>query len=719
MPALSVPESGLLLRRGELPGQPVPDASGKPIQVLRLNLAQSTLDELIQCLRDNQKARIRLGKHHTLYYGTKSQSFHSSVETHRSELYRAIPSNRNNVYFAGVVSHRLEVQKAKEATAATDEALASLEQKLSAFERGKESKRTPMITDIQGMRALGAGDSRSATGRQAAKLARMPATKIDREKERFFQQQSAANRSISNSPGHGLGASRTSTAVSVPPPPSTPTPQSKQKMRLEALRVPFIHLLAVRAVSLKFLAKTTRSSTEDCRVLIQKYGVKNRFDKDKFDLKDRYYKELDVWNFPYPSQDDRQQAIENAISAFDRLRISRSDALWQKLLPKEERGKGKCLSRLNLQTGPMQKPTTPRIRVVSSDESKEGDAGHGETDRVTASGGTAPGKKQTGEKKATATKKATSAKSKGTTVSGRVTKKTERKGRSKNETKYKSAEFVHDSDVSDTEMVDAPPQPTQSSDKGATKASGTEADKAMTKAKADAKPTAKTAASESRPSTRPPSQQSSVKTTPNATPATSFTSSKTLGPSSRPRPPSPAKPSPALSPSMNGADADASGRPSSRASSTSSSPLMNQLSKQPRPNAVSKSKTAAKANGTARPQPERNKRQAESESTGGANRLSTHASDAKRQCADQSMSPSGISSGSASPPMSRELLRQRLREKSMLFKRYYAKYRALHDTLAKQTNPPKADLDRLMRQHARLERMKKEIWDEDRRLRSL
>ena len=69
--------------------------------------------------------------------------------------------------------------------------------------------------------------------------------------------------------------------------------------------------------------------------------------------------------------------------------------------------------------------------------------------------------------------------------------------------------------------------------------------------------------------------------------------------------------------------------------------------------------------------------------------------------------------------MSRELLRQRLREKSMLFKRYYAKYRALHDTLAKQTNPPKADLDRLMRQHARLERMKKEIWDEDRRLRSL
>lgn len=55
----------------------------------------------------------------------------------------------------------------------------------------------------------------------------------------------------------------------------------------------------------------------------------------------------------------------------------------------------------------------------------------------------------------------------------------------------------------------------------------------------------------------------------------------------------------------------------------------------------------------------------------------------------------------------------------MKFKRYYAKYRALHDTLAKQTNPPAADLERLMKQHARLERMKKEIWDEDRRLRSL
>lgn len=60
---------------------------------------------------------------------------------------------------------------------------------------------------------------------------------------------------------------------------------------------------------------------------------------------------------------------------------------------------------------------------------------------------------------------------------------------------------------------------------------------------------------------------------------------------------------------------------------------------------------------------------------------------------------------------------QQLREKSRRFKQRYAKYRALHDAMASHPDPPRAEMDRLEKFHAQLQLMKKEIWDEDRRLR--
>lgn len=78
---------------------------------------------------------------------------------------------------------------------------------------------------------------------------------------------------------------------------------------------------------------------------------------------------------------------------------------------------------------------------------------------------------------------------------------------------------------------------------------------------------------------------------------------------------------------------------------------------------------------------------------------------------------SGGSTGSALPPLSYELLRRQLREKSQKFKHHYAKYRTLYDAMARHPDPPRADLEKLQRQHTWLLRTKKEIWDEDRRLR--
>ncbi|EED24486.1 conserved hypothetical protein [Talaromyces stipitatus ATCC 10500] len=696
-----VPEAGLSLWRGDQPGNLSPDPHAKQTQIMRLNLTQSTLDELVESLRNDQKARLRLGKHQTLYYGSKSHQFHSHLEPHRSELYKTSPTDKENLYFSGVLSHSLEVQKAKEATAATDEALANLEQSLSAFERGKESKKTQLVN-------LKPGDQRSRS--------KVPLSKIDLDKERFFK-----NRSISGSPS--LGAIR-SPASSLPAltPTSVPSSQNKRKIRLEALKTPFIHLLAVTPVSVKYLAQTTRSSQEDCLELARKYGVENRIDPSKFNLKDKCYKELDIWNFPYPSESDRTSAIENAISAFDRQRISPSDKLWQMLNSKEERAKGVCKSRLKLQTGP------PPIKVHASEEtSKEGYMTGNETDRT--NGRLTPNGDSTTSKPAP--KKMATTKSKNTTLTGRVTKKTEKKAPAKPTGKFKSAEFVHDSDE-DTDIPDAPPvRPPPPAAKKAPAASSTEAKKAPAKpvadnkpAKAASKPSSVTHSPTVKPQITLKPQPRTIKTIPAS--SANGTGSKTLPGSRATKPTSPVKKSPlASSPPTNASDIDNSSQNSGQTSSSSSSPLMAQMAKQNKAKytvtttATKPRAPAAKPNGTVKPaveqaNPLKRKALPEPMPTG---RINRNGDDIKRRRPIESMSPSGTSSGSASPPLNREHLRQQLRQKSMEFKKLYSKYRALHDSLVNQLNPMPSDLTRLKQMHARVQRTKKEIWDEDRRLR--
>ncbi|PYH34540.1 uncharacterized protein BO87DRAFT_376415 [Aspergillus neoniger CBS 115656] len=723
MPALEVPESGLSLCRDNHGN----DATTKPVQIMRLNLAQDTLDELIQSLRNDQTARVRLGKHATLYYGSKSQQFHPLPETCRSELYSGSSTDKENLYFSGVLSHSLEVQKAKEDTASADKALADLEQSLNAFERGKESKKTAIITSIDEVRALRAGD-RHGTGKQTARLGRAPASKVELEKDRLLN----ANRSVSSSPALGVARS----PASIPPltPTSAPLSQNKDRIRLEALKVPFIHLLAVRAVSAKFLARQTRASLEDCETLARKYGIENRINPEKFDLKDKTYRELDVWKFPYPSQEDRQEAIENAISAFDRLRISRSDKLWQMLLPKEERGKGKCLSRLDLRTGPIKKAATPRIQVQTSDDnSKDGYTTGQETDKASGNGltprtgeptsaprsGTVAQKKRPGDKDTGA--KRTAAKNKvagNSTLTGRVTKKAERKTTAKQpEGKFKSAEFVHDSDEDDTDLPDASstekPQPA--------------------KAKAEPKPQTKL----QKPS--PPREPSHAPTPkveqPEATSKSEPIDQASHRPMAAKRPPSsrppaqmspqksPQKPSPlGSSPPTNASDIQNRSRSSSQnnsSSSSSSSPLITQVNK-PRPVASAPTvRKVVKTNGVSRPATVTNplKRKAELERPAALAQVPGRIAGDLEHKRRRAVSTSSGSTGSASPPLRREITIQELHDKSKKFKRFYAKYHALHDALASQQNPSRADLEKLQRQHTSLRRMKEEIWAEHQQLR--
>ncbi|KAJ5196604.1 hypothetical protein N7449_007083 [Penicillium cf. viridicatum] len=708
---LNIPQTGLSLHLGDQSG----DLSVKPNQIMRLNLVQSTLDDLIQSLRKDQPARLRLGKHPSLHYGGKSQMFHAYPETHRSEIYHS-SSDKETLYFTGVLSHSLEVEKAKNATAATDQALADLEEKLNAHERGKESKKTHIISHPDELKAL-RGSKSGYKG---------PTTKVELEKDRFLK--TAANRSLTASPI--LGAPKSPSLAMTPT--SAPMMENKDRARLEALKVPFIHLLAVRAVSAKFLARQTRTTVEDCIALGEKFGVVNRINPEKYNLKDKVYKDLDLFGFNY-TEEDRKEAIENSISAFDRMRISRSDKLWQTLLPKAERGKGKCLSRLNLRTGPPQKPAAPLAKVNAEDSGKDND-----TDRAKAS---APATKTTSTAQKARDKdpikRPTKPKNTNSTLTGRVTKKTGGKAPVKVDSKIKSAEFVHSSDEDDdTDMLDIPPAaatpapapaPAPKQQPKEHKRTPSNSKPPAPKIKAPAKPrTTETTSVPSAPAPKAKPEASKPKLEPSK-PVTKVTASKR--PPSRPST-SPQKPSPlGSSPPANVSDATSSNR--SRADSqnqssgsSSSSPLISQLAKPTKvgraaPAVAKPAKATPQTSGITKTTPATAnplKRKAESDqlSVPQAGRPTGNLEAKRRRAVSSS---SGGSTGSASPPMSYEILRQQLRVKSQKFKNFYAKYRNLHDSLAALANPPQVDLDKLQKQHVHLQRMKKEIWEEDRQLR--
>lgn len=693
---LEIPETGLSLRPRSLSE----DAAAKPAQIMRLNLVQNTLDDLIHSLRNDQTARVRLGKHPSLHFAGKTQSFHAYPETHRSEIYHSSSDNQN-IYFSGVLSHSLEVERAKEAMAASDDALATLEESLQAFEKGKESKTTTLLRhpdEYKAIRAAGGGKNSS----------------LDRNRGLL---KSAANRSLTASPP--LGAAKSPAALT---PTSAPASQTKNNTRQEALKTPFIHLLAVRAVSTKFLSRQTRSSIEDCTALAQKYGIENRLNREKFDLKDKTFKDLDVWKFPYPTQEDRQQAIENAISAFDRMRISRSDKLWQQLLPKEERGKGKCLSRLNLGNGPIKKPATPRP-VDGADDRKDGE----EVDRASGSGVTQ--KADTASQKArpekpaskqTAGKQPAKAKNTNSTLTGRVTKKTaEKKTPTKQDTgKFKSSEFIHssdeESDVPDASPPSPPAQPKVQKKAPVKKAPAPAPAQRTAPPKAQAPLKRPAESSTSTPTSKVPKSEAPVPKLESSTNASKKSASRL---STSPQKPSPLGSSPPTNASDDGPGRSRSDSHNNSSSSSSSSPLISQLARANKSTGSAVRKPAAQTNGVSKPAASANplKRKAEPErQPAPAARTSGNLDHKRRRAISTS---SGGSTGSASPPMSEELARQKLREKSQDFKRKYQKYLNFHRKLEAQTHPEKADLELLQKQHDRLEVLKQEIWDEDRRLR--
>lgn len=191
-----------------------------------------------------------------------------------------------------------------------------------------------------------------------------------------------------------------------------------------------------------------------------KHAIEKVADEEggKWTLTRKFFRELDVWKHDYESDSQRQTAIENAIHVYDRLRLNPSEPEWQMLLPVAERGKGKCLSRIQAKIAvggnfaPKPKPKT------SDDSSRESAGEDGDVfgDKPAKPAKSAGMARTASQNSATKSKAAKDREAQDKRLSGKTSAKPAPKKaappKKQPKTVFKSAQFVSDSEEEDDYM---------------------------------------------------------------------------------------------------------------------------------------------------------------------------------------------------------------------------------------------------------------------------
>lgn len=376
-----------------------------------------------------------------------------SPDAFRNELYQS--SSPNEFQFDTVITHRAEINAnaTKEPdTAGADAALAALQSSMASYEQEKKAKGTTISENV-----LPEYKNRFEAAKKQKRGGLLGITNSG-----------ASSPSLS-----AVGTPRPGTAVTSAP--------SDSAIRTQAMRTPIIHLLAMKPTSTEDIISQTHVPKSELESILSKLAQQV---DGKWKLLDRAFKELDAWDFGYKTRDDRQSAIDNAIRAYDRQRIGKEEKLWQMLLPKDDRGKGKVLSKLHLGTGQQNKGLTPNWMPSprpNEDEDERPATSSANTERLGPSGTPKLGAAKTGgtnmqkrllakdPKKARAAEEAKEKKKREREAAASdregapATKRqrtTAAATAAKTSSKIKSAELVHssddDDDGEDGEIKDAP-----------------------------------------------------------------------------------------------------------------------------------------------------------------------------------------------------------------------------------------------------------------------
>ncbi|RDA86079.1 hypothetical protein CP533_3911 [Ophiocordyceps camponoti-saundersi (nom. inval.)] len=366
MNSLKVPESGLLL---DAPSHATGISS--PPQAFLLSLGDSVVENLIQSARNGADLHLALGDIPTLHFGSHSHRIAPPEDDVPYDLYLTKPfestrkaerlPHTSSLFKKPKVA--VPIQKKSSAKAAAKEA----DHKTPAASTGGKSS-TPSALDSD-IEALQNGLAAHDAGRDRARMVeKLPASRKapEKMKSKLWANCSSTPKSLPTSPALNNSAGSPST---------TPTLTASQQAveRKKEQRVVLVHELAVENRPVDYLKGKWAGKEVEFRPTLEKTADYDAESK-KWAMKKSCWKELDVWKYDYDSQTDRQTAIDNAIRQYDKQRLSSSEVEWQRLLPTEERGKGKCLSRLqaNLAKGPAQ--PAPKAKGQRGDDG-DGDSG--------------------------------------------------------------------------------------------------------------------------------------------------------------------------------------------------------------------------------------------------------------------------------------------------------------------------------------------------------
>ncbi|KAK5663511.1 hypothetical protein OQA88_3941 [Cercophora sp. LCS_1] len=378
---VNIPDHGLVLESSAKP------MAGLPTQAFALTLSDSMIEGLIECFHNGQDIQLSLGSNPAILFDNQEISIPNSPEYVDYDIYYSstdAPTAINKLPRPAMSILRAPKPKPK-----APRALQAAKTDKPAV-RTKPNGGTPKVSAVADKDAVAIEDEAIANLKNSYAKAEQErrdnsSTLVDTplpgkgskakagKVKHLAAPTSTASRSHPGSPALSAIAS-----------PSLGPASTPAQDRLKQQRYPIIHELAVQEQSFnELLQKYAEGTEQDFTSALNK--VADFDDKlQKWALKKMYWKELDVFEYNYERDEDRQKAIDNAVKQFDRMRLGASDPLWQKLLPKTERNKGVCLSKL--QAAIASRPTAPpKVSAQKTDTSSVSGA-DSERDDSTSSG---------------------------------------------------------------------------------------------------------------------------------------------------------------------------------------------------------------------------------------------------------------------------------------------------------------------------------------------
>lgn len=434
-------------------------------------------------------------------------------------------------------------------------------------------------------------------------------------------------------------------------------------------RAPLVHELAIKPQTIDHLREKWQGKPEDFNKALEKVADQ---ESGKWVLRARAWQELDVWNYDYDPA-DREAVISTAQKKFDKARISPSDPLWEKLVPKHERGQGKGAGLSKVQKRIVEGPAAASAKVPKIAVNRAEDSSNSSKDNDDASSDKSKGGESMARTSSSKGKKASASEAQAkrllskTKASTPKTSPSKGKGTQANGKKVLSAEIVENSD-----------------------SSGDEAPTPAAQTKAVPKP--------AKPAEKP-------KTTEKTVPKT-----KPTAPTPKPAPKPAAKPAPKRSLPDDDDSSSSSGLPMSNKRFKASKPLPASQQRKPRPDLKQPPRDYSHYNSHKNTSPTKSSPLASSPPTNASDMSSSSddrlaASSKKRKADDDGRLAAA-----------KRHLSEQLIQRAQRFKNQYTRYKNLHFEVARMTHPPQNKLDELITMHERLKKMKQKIYDEQQSL---